>query len=349
MLDKNIMENPEDAKVKANGTGPYKFVEWVQGSHFQTVKNPNFWISGLPYIDGVRTLILKDQQAAVTQLESGAIDVMQNMNLIDFLRLRKDARFTTVKDDVSTGMFCFGINTTWAPMNNKQVRQAMNWAVNRKRWVDQYYQDTSSPISLEWFRGTPPHEPARENFYTFDLDKARALLQQAGVGNFSMDMVLIPSPESSSLVQIYQADLAQLGITMNIVNMDLAPWLDNVNNRKYNGMYYSPAGISASVGTELTTSKVWQVGNNNSGLRQPGNTRSWQPRRRRNRPGEAQGDLHQGQRLDARRVVRHSADMATTNQRHARGRTRDQSAVRWLVVSRRLDGELSQLRVTVNP
>ena len=56
---------------------------------------------------------------------------------------------------------------------------------------------------------------------------------------------------------------------MNIVNMDLAPWLDNVNNRRYNGMYYSPAGISASVGTELTTSKVWQVGNNNSGYDSP--------------------------------------------------------------------------------
>jgi peptide/nickel transport system substrate-binding protein len=263
------MENPEEAKVKANGTGPFKFVEWVQGSHFQTTKNQNFWLSGRPYIDGVRTLILRDQQAAVTQLESGALDVFQNMNLIDFLRLRKDARFTTVKDDVSTGMFCFGINTTWAPMNNKLVRQAMNWAINRKRWVDGYFQDTSSPISLEWFRGTPPHDPAKENFYTFDLDKSRALLKQAGVGNFTMDMVLIPSPESSSLVQIYQADLAQLGITMNIVNMDLAPWLDKVNNRKYNGMYYSPAGISASVGTELTTSKVWQVGNNNSGYDSP--------------------------------------------------------------------------------
>jgi len=84
-----------------------------------------------------------------------------------------------------------------------------------------------------------------------------------------MDMVLIASPESSSLVQIYQQDLAQIGVTMNIVTMDLAPWLDLVNNRRYNGMYYSPAGIAASVGTELTTSKVWQVGNNNSGYDSP--------------------------------------------------------------------------------
>ena len=149
------------------------------------------------------------------------------------------------------------------------VRQAMNYAINRKRWVDNYFSDTSAPISLEWYRGTPMYDAARENYYAFDLDKAKSLLQQAGVGPFSMDMVLITSPESSPLTQIYQADLASIGVTMNIVTMDLAPWLDNVNNRKYHGMYYSPAGIAASVGTELTTSKVWQVGNNNSGFDSP--------------------------------------------------------------------------------
>jgi peptide/nickel transport system substrate-binding protein len=217
----------------------------------------------------VRTLILKDQQAAVAQLEAGAVDVVQNMNLIDFLRLRKDTRFATVQNDVPTGMYVFGLNCTWAPLDNKLVRQALNWAINRKRWVDNYFADTSAPISLEWYRGTPMYDAARENFYAFDLDKARALLKQANVGNLSMDAVLIASPESRALVQIYQADLASIGITLNIVNMDLAPWLDNVNNRKYHGMYYSPSSIAASVGTELTTSKVWQLGNNNSGFDSP--------------------------------------------------------------------------------
>lgn len=268
MLDKNVMEGP-DAKTKANGTGPFKFVEWVQGDHFSTAKNPNFWISGQPYLDGVRTLILKDQQAAVAQLEAGSLDVFQNMNLIDFLRLKKDARFTTIQSDVSTGFYCFGVNCTWAPMDNKLVRQAMNWSINRKRWIDNYFGGTTQPESLEWFPGTPMYDAAKANRYTFDLDKAKALLKQANVGNLTLDMVLIPSPESAALVQIFQADLASIGITMNIVNMDLAPWLDLVNNRKYNGMYYSPAGISSSVGTELTTSKIWQVGNNNSGFDSP--------------------------------------------------------------------------------
>ncbi|MBV9322515.1 MAG: ABC transporter substrate-binding protein [Chloroflexi bacterium] len=268
MVDKNIMEGP-DVKTRANGTGPFKFVEWIQGDHFSTEKNPSFWMAGRPYIDGVKTLILKDQQGAVAQFEGGQIDVFETMNLVDFLRLRKDPKYATVVNDVPTGMYCFGLNTTWAPLDNKMVRQGLNYAINRQRWVEGYFQDTSVPISLEWYRGTPMHDDARENFYAFDLDKAKSLLQQSGVGPFSMDMVLIVSPESTPLVQIYQADLASVGVTLNIVNMDLAAWLDNVNNRKYHGMYYSPAAIAASVGTELTTSKVWQIGNNNSGFDSP--------------------------------------------------------------------------------
>src|SRR5436190_93955 len=51
ILDKDTMEGP-DATTKVVGTGAYKFVEWVPGDHFTLVKNPNYWESGHPYLDG---------------------------------------------------------------------------------------------------------------------------------------------------------------------------------------------------------------------------------------------------------------------------------------------------------
>ncbi|MDE3077550.1 MAG: ABC transporter substrate-binding protein, partial [Chloroflexota bacterium] len=269
ILDKNFMEGP-NAKTKANGTGPFSFVEWAQGDHFLTKKNPRYWMSGKPYLDGVRTLFFRDPQAQVAQFESGSLDVAQGVNLTDFLRLKKDPKYIAIKNDVSTAYYVIAVNTLFPPTDNKLVRQALNYAINRKRWVDSYFGGTTEAKSLEWVPGTPMYDPAKAFTYQFDLDKAKSLLKQAGVGRFETDMLLVQGkPEASSLMQIYQADLATLGIKMNIKATDLAAWLAQVNPRKYKNMYYSPASIATSMGTEMTTSKVWEVGNNNSGYDSP--------------------------------------------------------------------------------
>ena len=86
-----------------------------------------------------------------------------------------------------------------------------------------------------WLPGSPAYEAAKANAYPFDLDKARALLQEAGVSQLEMDCLLTTSTEGSIACQIYQADLAKLGIKLNIKMLESAAWLDQVNNRKYIG------------------------------------------------------------------------------------------------------------------
>ena len=74
IADQVTMEGP-DAQTKAVGTGPFTFAEWVQGDHQRYVKNKNYWQSGKPYVDELYFQIIKDPQAAVVQLEAGAVDV----------------------------------------------------------------------------------------------------------------------------------------------------------------------------------------------------------------------------------------------------------------------------------
>src|SRR5579884_607569 len=74
ILDKDTMEGP-NARSTAVGTGPFTFVEWVQGDHLTYGKNTNYWQTGRPYLDGIRVSILADQQSMVTQLEAGALDL----------------------------------------------------------------------------------------------------------------------------------------------------------------------------------------------------------------------------------------------------------------------------------
>ena len=86
--------------------------------------------------------------------------------------------------------------------------------------------------------GSPAYEPAKQNFYAFDLDKAKSLLAEAGVTISSSTSGRIRSTtRPPALAQIYQADLAKIGVKMNIKNYDGATWLDQVNGRKFNGIY----------------------------------------------------------------------------------------------------------------
>jgi ABC-type transport system substrate-binding protein len=111
-------------------------------------------------------------------------------------------------------------------------------------------------------------DAAKANAYSFNLEKARAMLQEAGVTNLETDCLLTTSTEWNIACQIYQADLSKLGIKLNIKVLETAAWLDQVNNRKYVGGYWSPAAYGQlAPGTTFGGTKAWDPFNNNEGFK----------------------------------------------------------------------------------
>ncbi len=245
ILDKDTTEGP-NAKMTAVGTGPFSFVEWAQGDHIAFAKNQNYWQAGRPYLDGVRAVVFRDQTSMVSQLEAGALDIAKSPNYQDFVRLKADPAYAGVMHPADGTVFLTGVNVLNPPMDNKQVRQALNYAFDRKRFVDTVLLGVGQPESLPWLPGSIAYDPAKRDFYAFDLDKAKSLLTQAGVQNLEMDFLMRASTESSALAEMYQADLAQIGVKLNIKVLEPAAWLDQVNNQKYNGMYIA-AGTYAQL------------------------------------------------------------------------------------------------------
>jgi ABC-type transport system substrate-binding protein len=153
------------------------------------------------------------------------------------------------------------------------VRQALNYAINRKRFTDNVMFGLGRPQALPWLPGAAAYDATLEQSYQFDLDKARSMLSDAGVSNLAMDLVLTSSPEGSSIAQIYQSDLAQIGVKLNVQTLDSAVWLDQVNNRKYIGAYWSTATRANLLpGTMLSSSKLTDPNNNNSGFKDDQNS-----------------------------------------------------------------------------
>jgi peptide/nickel transport system substrate-binding protein len=250
MIDPVTAEGP-NAKTQTVGTGPFTFVEWVQGDHLTLARHTSYWRSDRPYVDSIVINVVRDVVAMATRLEAGALDAISAPSLEDFVRLKADAKYVALIPPGQNSALAVGATTVFPPTDNKKVRQALNYALDRKRFAAMGLQGIVPPLSLPWDKNSPAYEAAKENSYAFDLDKARSLLGEAGVTNAELDFLASPNnPEFNLIAQIYQADLANIGIKLNLVRLEQAAWLDQVNNRKYHGMWAST--MSVPVGDPIT-------------------------------------------------------------------------------------------------
>ena len=244
IVDRDVMEGP-DATSTIGGTGPFKFVEWVTGDHFTSVKNANYWRGGHPYLDQVTTRMYKDPQTLITSLEAGAIDLAFAPQLSDAARLQSDSRFQYIGTTDLGQWFYVSTNASTAPTSNKLVRQALNYAINRQRWTETVLRGLSGgPVDLPWPTASPAYDASKNQTYSFDLDKARSILQSAGVENMNLDINYSTagfSAEYAQLAQIYQSDLATIGVDTVLKPVD-APTFTN------QGLQLSYTGIRLSAG-----------------------------------------------------------------------------------------------------
>ena len=272
MVDKDTMEGP-NAKTAINGTGPFKFVEWVSGDHITMDKNKNYWTSSRPYVDKLQISILRDSQAMVSQLESGALDVVYAPPLSDTARLKQNPKFQALVNSQLGQFFYMNQNVTVPLFQNKLVRQAMNYALNRQRISQSVFQGlTDVPVNLPWPKQSPAYEPAKNNTYTFDLDKAAALLKQAGVSNASFDIAYSTagfSQEFASLAQIYQSDLATIGIKTTLKPVDGPTFTQMGQQHTYQGVRFgSGAGAgSFEASTMLQSTSAYNYAGNFAGFK----------------------------------------------------------------------------------
>ncbi len=234
IVDRDLAEAP-DAKTKAGGTGPFKLVEWVAGDHIAFTKNTSYWQSGRPYLDDVNVAIVTDPQAMSLQLDSGALDAVMTPPLQNGARWQQDPNYQVSIDSPNGLTFVAAVNTTKPPLDNKKVRQAISYAIDRQRFADTVLLKLAGPPQdLPWPPGTPADEPAKQNQQAFDLDHAKALLAEAGVSNVQFDLTYLTIPaEIGTLAQILAGDLAKIGVQLNLVPLETPAYLARMNNHDF--------------------------------------------------------------------------------------------------------------------
>jgi ABC-type transport system substrate-binding protein len=164
--------------VKPNGTGPYMVKAWNHGDSVVFEANPTYW--GTPAL--TKNLIFRwSEQSAqrLLELQAGTVNGIDNPGPDDIAAIQAD---TTLKLYPRQGfnIFYIGFNNTIPPFDNLLVRQAISYAIDRQRIVDQYYPAGSSVATNFVPDFVKPGASANIPWWTFDQAKAKELLVQAG-------------------------------------------------------------------------------------------------------------------------------------------------------------------------
>ena len=212
------------------GTGPYVYEEIVDGDYVRFVRNENYW-GEQPYYDEVIVKYIPDASARLQALQSGEIDIL-DCDMIDAAIV--DATYRTqYADRIVSGhrlaTTYLALNENVAPLNDVNVRKAVQMAIDRESILATVYSGDGTIPDGIYPEGLVGYSEANQGWLTYDPEGAKALLAEAGYADgFEMELASDSSADASVLLvlQIIQQNLADVGITAEIVSYDEASWLD---------------------------------------------------------------------------------------------------------------------------
>jgi len=268
IADQAAVEGP-DAATTANGTGPFTFAKWQPGIQVTLMKNENYWDPSRPKVDEVDIVVVPDTETLLVQLQTGAVDVAEGLTPEQISTLKGSSDY---KVEAGYGGARYIVaNANYAGTSNKLVRQAINYAIDRQRIYKEVLYETGSPTSTFWPSFSPAYNQDQATRYTFDLTKAKALLDQAGVSDLTLDIVTTTAfPITVKIGQILQSDLAKIGITANIKNGDIQTWRKPYTSATFDGLLVGPYSFNQYDPASLfTIARVFSKTANPAGFSSP--------------------------------------------------------------------------------
>ena len=218
-------------KAQPIGTGPFMFKEWVPGDHFTAVRNPNYWQTGLPYLDSITYKPIIDPQSRENSLKAGNIDLMHSSDTQNVADLMKGSTFSQVNDMTSVigepDLNFVMLNTAVAPMDDLRVRQALAYAIDRKKVIDTVYNGLSKVMDGPFPPGHPYYTAV--DFPGFDLEKAKSLVAAytKDKGPIAFKYGTVNSAKTLQTNQLIQSMWKAAGINAEIVQYEQSPYILN--------------------------------------------------------------------------------------------------------------------------
>lgn len=209
------------------GTGPFQFVAYQQDAVIRYGANTSYW-AGKPAVDDLVFAITTDAAVRRQKLEAGECHVMPYPAPADVAALSANANITVMEQQgLNVGYLAY--NTQVAPFDNAKVRKALNMAIDKNAIIDAVFQGSGvvakNPIPpTMWSYNDAIVDDA------FDPEGAKAMLAEAGVSDLKMEIWAMPvqrpyNPNARRMAELMQADLANIGVEVEIVSFEWGEYL----------------------------------------------------------------------------------------------------------------------------
>jgi dipeptide transport system substrate-binding protein len=215
LLDKGTPEQFDQIPV---GTGPFQFVDYQKDAVIRFKAFDGYW-GGKAKFDDLVYAITPDATARYAKMKAGECHVMGYPNPADLEAMGKDDSITLMKQ-AGLNIGYLAMNVKKPPFDKKEVRQAINMAIDRDSILKEVYQGAGQKAK----NLIPPtiwsYNDAVKD-YKYNPDKAKKMLKAAGVKNLQSDLWWMPvqrpyNPNAKRMAEMMQADLAKIGINVEL-------------------------------------------------------------------------------------------------------------------------------------
>lgn len=242
------------------GSGAYTFEGWETGQRITLKRKEGWWGDKLAetkgfeaYPEKITYQIINDLTTAVTAMKDEGIDLMRSIKPKDFIELQENGSFTSKFNLTAPTMFSYyylGLNTKSPKLEDVLVRKAISHAVNKKQIIEVIYYGLAEPT-------TGPVHPSKSHYnrnikdYDFDLEKAKALLDEAGwkdtngdgirdknINGEQVPLTLEFKYNSGNDIRkniglLFKEDAKKIGIDVNIVAKEWSVYLDELDHHDF--------------------------------------------------------------------------------------------------------------------
>ena len=231
-----IVVEPKSAPTNGTqpvGTGPFRLEAWNRGSSIVLARWDGHRAAREVKLRRVTFRFIADPSAQVAALLSGDVDVFPRVSAARSLKaFQAQPRRFQILTGGSRAKTILAINNKRKPLNDVRVRRAIAAAIDRRAVIDGAADGLGVPIGSFYVPGAPGYVDTTA-INPYDPAKARALLHQAGVNApLELTMKLPPTPYARAGGEIIAAQLAKIGITAKIENVEWAQWLSAVYRDK---------------------------------------------------------------------------------------------------------------------